>query len=134
MVVVFFRLKHPIDPITVTEKLCHAAVEPNFRNTKTISRLTPVTHTAKATMEGVSEAAKAALAPHFHQGQKDVKFAVRVSSRHHNALKKMEVIQEVARTVGQDHKVDLKKFDVLILVEIYKVSTCHSFQSDNAHG
>lgn len=72
-------------------------------------------------MEGLKEVATQVLAPHFHSGQKGVKFAIRVTSRHHNTLGRLDIINEVARTVGPDHNVDLKKYDVLILIEVYKV-------------
>jgi tRNA acetyltransferase TAN1 len=36
-------------------------------------------------------------------------------------MKRMEVIDRVAAVVGPPHKVDLKNFDLLILVEIYRV-------------
>jgi hypothetical protein len=36
-------------------------------------------------------------------------------------MKRDEVIKTVAAAVGPGHKVDLKGYDLLILVEIYKV-------------
>lgn len=119
--VVFFRFKHPLDPTEMVKKICEAAVAPNFRNTRTVSRLTPIVRTGKATMDGIKEVAQYVLAPHFHQGQKGLKFAIRVTSRNHNVLARMDIINEVARTVGPEHSVDLKNYDVLILIELYKV-------------
>jgi len=48
-------------------------------------------------------------------------FAIRPNIRNHNILTRDFVIQNVASAVGPGHKVDLKNYDVLILVEIYKV-------------
>lgn len=33
-----------------------------------------------------------------------------------------EIIKTVARIVGPDHKVDLKNYDLLIIVEVFRVS------------
>lgn len=41
--------------------------------------------------------------------------------RNHNIMKRDAVIKSVAGLVGQPHKVDLKNYDLLIMVEIYQV-------------
>ena len=48
-------------------------------------------------------------------------FAIRPTIRNHRDLKRDDVIKTVAAAVGPGHKVDLKGYDLLILVEIYKV-------------
>lgn len=50
-----------------------------------------------------------------------MQFAIRPSIRNHNQLSRDTVIKTVAAAVGSGHKVDLKDFDLLILVDIYKV-------------
>lgn len=85
-------------------------------------RLTPIERTGKATLEGLEEVAAHVLKPYFHSGQTGVKFAIRPSIRNHDVLKRDQIIQTIARCVGPSHKVDLKNYDVMILVEIYKVS------------
>lgn len=50
------------------------------------------------------------------------KFAIRPSIRNNKELTRDEVIKTVASIVGPGHKVDLRDYDLLILVEIYKVS------------
>lgn len=49
-------------------------------------------------------------------------FAIRVNLRN-STLRRDDVIRQVAAAVGpgRGHSVDLKNYDVLILVEIYKV-------------
>ena len=49
------------------------------------------------------------------------KFAIRPSIRNNKELTRDEVIRSVASIVGPGHKVDLHGYDLLILVEIYKV-------------
>lgn len=41
--------------------------------------------------------------------------------RNHNTLKRDAIIKTIAGLVGQPHRVDLKNYDLLITVEIYKV-------------
>ncbi len=38
-------------------------------------------------------------------------------------LNRDSVIKQIARIVGPDHAVDLKNYELLIIVEIYQVST-----------
>ena len=50
-----------------------------------------------------------------------IKFAIRTTIRNHSTLTRDGVIKQVADAVGPSHTVDLKNYDLLILVEIYKV-------------
>lgn len=50
-------------------------------------------------------------------------FAIRPNIRNHTILSRDSVIKQVADIVGPSHTVDLKSYDLLILVEIYKVRT-----------
>jgi tRNA acetyltransferase TAN1 len=51
----------------------------------------------------------------------DMQFAIRISIRNNKQFARDEVIKKVASIVGNNHKVDLSGYDLLILVEIYKV-------------
>lgn len=108
-----------------------------------MKRLTPITLVGKATESGLEEVAQQVLRTHFHEGAKgkkvntlrliiilvqtdiDLQFAIRPNIRNHSTLNRDVVIKQVASIVGADHSVDLKAYDLLILVEIYKVR-CHS--------
>ena len=58
-----------------------------------------------------------------------VQFAIRPNIRNHGVLSRDTVIKQVADVVGPSHTVDLKSYDLLILVEIYKVRSCDSMCS-----
>ncbi|KAI5806258.1 hypothetical protein EDC01DRAFT_141447 [Geopyxis carbonaria] len=119
--VTFFRLKPPCDPVEMVAALCEASTKPGMPKVNVIQRLTPVSRTGRATLEGLEELAKTVLEPYFHrEGQEGIKFAIRPTARNHNVLKRDEIIQTVARCVGPKHSVDLKNPDLLILVELYK--------------
>ena len=105
-----------------------------------IQRLTPVTSTGKATESGVDGVARIVLAPHFHQADqtpkkvchasadaggctltRSLQFAIRTTIRHHSLLGRDDIIKRVAQAVGPPHVVDLKHYELLILVDVWKV-------------
>lgn len=53
-------------------EMVHTLLEEKVQS-KWTHRLTPVTRTGKATLEGLEEVAKEVLGPHFHEGQEGVK-------------------------------------------------------------
>lgn len=77
----------------------------------------------QATEKGIDAAASSALAPFFHaEGPEARKFAIRPSLRHNPpSVTRDTVIRQIADIVGEKHEVDLKNYDLLILVEVYKV-------------
>ncbi|KAI5855267.1 hypothetical protein BZA05DRAFT_391059 [Tricharina praecox] len=122
MCVTFFRLKPPLEATGMVRALCESASNPvgGSIRSKFVHRLTPVTRTGKATLEGLREVAAEVLKPHFHSGQEGIKFAIRPTTRNHSILKRDEIIRTIASCVGPSHTVDLKNPDLLILVELYK--------------
>lgn len=48
-------------------------------------------------------------------------FAIRPTLRNHNILTRDSVIKQIAPMVGPGHAVDLRDYDLLIVVEIYQV-------------
>lgn len=45
--------------------------------------------------------------------------------RNHNVLTRDSIIKQVAAIVGPGHEVDLKNYELLIVVEVYQVSGLH---------
>lgn len=120
---VFFQTQDPVEPVSFIRAICEDLDSELTRaHSRFVQRLTPMTLMGKATETGLAKLARDVLAPHFHAP--DVtgkKFAIRPNLRNHKVLTRDAVIQQVASIVGPGHKVDLKNYDVLILVEIYKV-------------
>lgn len=53
-----------------------------------------------------------------------IQFAIRPSLRNNGKnITRDTIIKDVARLVGPGHSVDLKNYDLLILVEVYQVRT-----------
>ncbi|CAG5149011.1 uncharacterized protein ALTATR162_LOCUS2283 [Alternaria atra] len=118
----FFRTRSPIEPVSFVHKICQDisnGAQP--KNLRYVKRLTPITATDKATPQGLEAVAREVLAPHFHGAdQAGKKFAIRPSIRNNKEFLRDGVINTIAAVVGPGHKVDLKNYDLLILVEIYK--------------
>lgn len=141
--VVFFKTRAPVEPATFVHRiLADATEDPRRKRTRYTKRLSPMTVTGRASEEGLAKVAEEVLAPHFHQEphvSRKVRsshsletvsssthirqFAIRPTLRNHNVLKRDALIQQVAAAVGHGHKVDLKNYDLLILVEVYTVRT-----------
>ena len=120
--VVFIRTQKPIEPVSFVKQICQEALEcSDGKRTRYIKRMTPMTMMGKATESGLETVAIHVLGPHFHdEGAPSRKFAIRPTIREHSDLKRDDVIKQIARIVGQKHSVDLKQYDLLILVEIYR--------------
>lgn len=66
--VLFFRTRAPCVPVEMVHTLLEEKVQSKWTH-----RLTPVTRTGKATLEGLEEVAKEVLGPYFHEGKEGVK-------------------------------------------------------------
>ncbi|KAF2849410.1 hypothetical protein T440DRAFT_469504 [Plenodomus tracheiphilus IPT5] len=119
---IFFRTRKPLEPVSFVHKICQdVANGAQLKNLRYVKRLTPITAYEKATQQGLETVAKQVLAPHFHNpDQASKKFAIRPSIRNNKELIRDGVIKSVAAAVGPGHKVDLRDYDLLVIVEIYK--------------
>ncbi|KAF9638276.1 putative thump domain-containing protein [Lasiodiplodia theobromae] len=118
----FEETKAPIEPVEFVRRICEGAMASSERKTgRFVKRLTPMTLMGKAQQKGLEEVAAQVLAPHFHaEGSAGKKFAIRPNIRNNKDLTRDQVIKTVAAAVGPGHSVDLKDYDLLILVDVYK--------------
>ena len=120
--VLFFKTRPPIEPVGFVHRICKDASEGATQKHRWVKKLTPMTTMGRATAEGLETVAMSVLQPVFHSDEATPKkFAIRPTRRNHNDLKRDEIIKQVARSVGRKHSVDLKNYDHLILVEVYRV-------------
>ena len=124
--VLFFKTRPPIEPVSFVHTICKDAAEGATQRTRFVKRLTPMTTMGKATEDGLARVADAVLRPVFHADKDGLKFAVRPTRRNHNIMKRDDIIKQIARAVGRDHKVDLKGYDRLILIDVYRVGCARS--------
>ena len=129
--VLFFRTRPPIEPVSFVRAICKDAFEGGVKRGRWIKKLTPMSKMGKATPEGLQKVADEVLGPVFHADnggeKKELKFAIRPTRRNHNVMKREDIIKQVAATVGKQHRVDLKNYDHLILVDVYRVSPPNGF-------
>ncbi|SMR63569.1 unnamed protein product [Zymoseptoria tritici ST99CH_3D1] len=120
--VVFFKTIAPVVPTDLVKRICEDAMNNSaIKRTRFAQRLTPMTLMGRASAEGLEKVCLEVLAPHFHQEPfQRRKFAIRPTLRNHNLLSRNDVIKQVAPLVGRGHEVDLKNYDLLILVELYQ--------------
>lgn len=125
--VVFFRTTAPVEPVSFVHRIVSdAAADSSKKRTRFTQRLSPMSMMGRASEEGLAKVAAEVLNETFlKEGTAGLKFAIRPTIRNHNVLKRDAVIKQVAAIVarGKGHSVDLKGYDVLILVEVYKVRT-----------
>ncbi|GAB7356982.1 hypothetical protein MBLNU459_g7819t1 [Dothideomycetes sp. NU459] len=119
--VLFFKTRAPVEPVSFVRKICRDALDNSQRKrTRFAKRLSPMTLMGRASEEGLEKVAMEVLGPHFHQEPKiPRKFAIRPTLRNHNVLSRDSIIRQTAAAVGAGHKVDLKGYDDLIIVEAY---------------
>lgn len=118
---VFIRTKWPIDPVEMVRDICEKILLNEIKRIRWSQRLTPVVLTACATISDLENLARKVLRPYFHENSLETyKFAIRPTIRNHTKLTREHVIRTVIPLVGAQHKVDLKNYDLLIMVEIFK--------------
>ncbi|CZT18669.1 related to P.falciparum dihydropteroate synthase [Ramularia collo-cygni] len=120
--VVFFKTIAPIEPVAFVKAICEDAMQnPQLKRTRFSKRLTPMTLIGRASEEGLEKVALEVLKPHFHKEPFEKrKFAIRPTLRNHNILSRDSIIKQVASLVGPGHEVDLKNYELLIMVEVYQ--------------
>lgn len=143
--VVFVRFDKSVDPEKLVHQIClDAQAKPDQKRSRYIQRLIPARSIRKTLSVDVEEFAREILKPHFHSGgpSKKVccaynlsgnlevrlltnalqpKYAIRPSLRSNKKFSRDVVIKTIADVVGPEHPVDLKNYDLIILVDIVQV-------------
>ncbi|KAI3838037.1 hypothetical protein MKW98_008988 [Papaver atlanticum] len=89
-----------------------------------ILRVLPVEVTCYASEEEISKAIKPLISKYFPVEATALKFAVQYGSRANTGIDRMKIINAVAKSVPEPHKVDLSNPDKTIIVEICKTLCC----------
>ncbi|KAH8692684.1 THUMP domain protein [Talaromyces proteolyticus] len=115
----FIRMDKSLDPVKMAHDLCTAArANPGQKKGRWVKRVIPLTQVRKILRYDLHEFATDILKPHFHAGSGPKKYAIRPTIRNCHQLNRDIIIQTVAAAVGPEHKVDLKNYDHVILVEV----------------
>lgn len=117
----FVRLNQRTDPVDLVHKICSDAFSKrDQKRCRYIKRMTPMTLMRKTLSGGLEELCERVLPPHFHSGGPAKRFAIKPTIRNNHQFEREMVIRTVAKAVGHEHKVDLKGYDCLILVDVYR--------------
>ncbi|GMM32838.1 putative tRNA acetyltransferase [Saccharomycopsis crataegensis] len=132
---VFIKLRRPIDPEKFIHRILTDLYNDKERRTRFTLKLTPVQSSSSASIEEIQKLSKKVLARHFHNPEdqkKGIKFAINVSKRNFNTVPREELIKKIAECMGHenDHKVDLKNYDKLVMVECFKNNVGMSVADD----
>ncbi|KAI0150607.1 hypothetical protein GGR57DRAFT_187554 [Xylariaceae sp. FL1272] len=131
---IFVRTHAPVDPLALAREIVKDAAATTDKSqwrSRFINKLTPITHSGKATEKGVEEIAKKLLPEHFQlaegeaeetndEEEKLCSYAIRPSFRAHNTLNRDVVIPNIAQLISKRHKVDLKNPDKVIVIDIFQ--------------
>lgn len=123
--IIFFKTRKPIIPEKFVYKIMEDFLKSEFlKRTRYIQKLTPITYSCSASIFELEKLAKHVLEPHFHKDKTPLKFAIEVNRRNFNTIEKMDIINLIANEIGKNkdilHKVDLKNYDKLVLVQCFK--------------
>jgi tRNA acetyltransferase TAN1 len=117
----FIRTDNSIDPVRLVHGLCaQAQSSPEQKRSRWIRRMTPITSIRKTLSADLEQFAMEILKPYFHSGGPPKKYAIRPTIRSNEKFKRDTVIATVADVVGREHKVDLKNYDLIILVDVFQ--------------
>ncbi|PYH93277.1 hypothetical protein BO71DRAFT_399847 [Aspergillus ellipticus CBS 707.79] len=115
----FIRFDKAIDPEKLVYQLCtEAATNPEKKRSRYIQRMTPAISIRKTLSVDLEAFAREILKPHFHSGGGPKKYAIRPMVRSNKKFNRDIVIKTVADVVGPEHPVDLKNYDLIILVTV----------------
>lgn len=126
-----------IDPVEVVRKLCLTAASEDTSSPQSryIMRLTPISMMRKTLNDGLEKLCQQILPRYFlidsetnssntEPTQTPCKFAIRPTIRNNNKLDRDQVIRTIADKIGElgqgKHTVDLKGYDKLVLVDVYR--------------
>ncbi|KIV82124.1 hypothetical protein PV11_04254 [Exophiala sideris] len=117
-----------LDPVEIVREICLSASSKHSTGPRSryIKRLTPINRIRKTLNNGLESLCDEVLPPHFQVEtmSKGCKFAIRPTIRNNNKLDRDQVIRVVADKIGAlgqgMHTVDLKGYDKLVLVDVYR--------------
>lgn len=109
-------------PTQVVQSIVENCITMKKPLTRFCLRFLPIEVTCYASTEEVKKMAEQCLLRHFPVVDKDkaLKFAVVYEARANSSVDRMEMINTIAKLVGQPHSVDLKNPDKTILVQVVK--------------
>ncbi|EAL61484.1 hypothetical protein DDB_G0291908 [Dictyostelium discoideum AX4] len=114
-----FKENSNIDPISLTSRIFKDCETSKTLKTKEISRLIPISKFIH--LSNMMEEIKILIDKYFCDPiEKIIKYKIEFKSRNNEKINKMEYIQEIAKLINPNHKVDLNNPELTIIIEIIK--------------
>ncbi|KAM9979825.1 hypothetical protein ACTFIZ_006071 [Dictyostelium cf. discoideum] len=114
-----FKENSNIDPISLTSRIFKDCETSKTLKTKEISRLIPISKFIH--LSNMMEEIKILIDKYFcDPKEKIIKYKIEFKSRNNEKINKMEYIQEIAKLINPNHKVDLNNPELTIIIEIIK--------------
>ncbi|KAJ6831479.1 THUMP domain-containing protein 1-like protein isoform X2 [Iris pallida] len=108
-------------PASIVQHMMNSAASTRKHMSRFILRVVPAEVTCYTSEEEISKAIKPLIEQHFPtEAPCPQKFAVLFEARAHTGIDRMKIINAVAKSVPQPHKVDLNKPDKTIIVQVAK--------------
>ncbi|RWR76120.1 THUMP domain-containing protein 1 [Cinnamomum micranthum f. kanehirae] len=108
-------------PFEIVQHMMVSAATTRKHMSRFILRMLPVEVTCYASEEEISKAIKPLIAQYFPtETQTPIKFAVLFEARANTGIDRMKIINLVAKSVPEPHKVDLNNPDKTIIVQVAK--------------
>ncbi|KAI9495983.1 hypothetical protein BDB00DRAFT_759362 [Zychaea mexicana] len=115
--VLFIKTRPPVEPVPFVHRILTDLKKDKQQRTRYTSRFLPIENTCHANMNAIEKMAELIVGPKFHD-KPSKSFAVMCRIRNCTKLDRMTVVQTLAKTVGEGHRVDLENPDLAIIVEI----------------
>lgn len=112
-------------PKEIAQRMIITAAETKKHMARFILRILPIEVSCYASEEEISRAIKPLIAQYFpKETETPYKFAVLCEARANSGFEKMKIIDAVAKSVPEPHKVDLTNPERTIVVQIAKTVCC----------
>ncbi|XP_023744786.1 uncharacterized protein LOC111892944 [Lactuca sativa] len=112
-------------PKEIAQRMITTAAETKKHMARFILRILPIEVSCYASEEEISRAIKPLIAQYFpKETETPYKFAVLCEARANSGFEKMKIIDAVAKSVPEPHKVDLTNPERTIVVQIAKTVCC----------
>ncbi|WVW85493.1 hypothetical protein I302_107531 [Kwoniella bestiolae CBS 10118] len=124
--VIYINVLPPLSPDRLVRHIMEQAESSARTQLKWCKRIIPITGVSGATLKQLSDMAAGVVAEGFKtDDDRPLKFGIETNTRQSDRLDRMDMIHTVAGEITKlekGHKVDLKKPDKTVLVELYKNS------------
>ncbi|XP_059095088.1 THUMP domain-containing protein 1 homolog [Tigriopus californicus] len=123
------------DPVQLAMDVMNAILESGEQRTRYLLRLLPVEATCKSQETAIEKAIQTIL-PRWFKGKSEVSYAVQFKCRLNSNLNKDHITRMIGRLVRQVNdaaKVDFKKPNLTVMVEVMKGNCCIGVLPNYAH-